>query len=253
MTDEERASAFKSLGDELEPVAKRLWVRYADLELQGLRKAALSILSEFLREMQRSPSKSDWTWRFCNTASRVLGVDWHKPSFPIRQPLLKELLLPMLVDAYRAGRTGAAAYIAFLNPRLEVLASHNITTNSLDLLREALRDDPGNRLVRQKLMNVLYRRMDYVIHEAPHHGVLEADTEEDIRWANELEELAREAGEEQRYANFIFRYRYYTAAWSDYIQRANKFSSFVSFLSKTAPYASLREVVRRMDRSPVDD
>lgn len=37
MTDDERAAAFKALGNDLGTEAKKLWVRYAELELKGLR------------------------------------------------------------------------------------------------------------------------------------------------------------------------------------------------------------------------
>lgn len=113
-------------------------------------------------------------------------------------------------------------------------------------MREALKANENDHLARKKLIDVLYRRMDYTIHEAPHHGVLMAQIDEDIKIANELECLTRASGEEERYAGFIFLFlfRYYTTTWNDYMKRRADFTSFNDFLNRAAPFIPLTAAMR---------
>jgi hypothetical protein len=90
--------------------ADALWQKYIDLENEWLRESALKVLSEFIGVVHRltPDERKQWVYSICRDAFDS------KPPIKIREPLVKEVMLPVLLQAYSESDGKAARWLTYL-------------------------------------------------------------------------------------------------------------------------------------------
>jgi len=171
-----------------DPETSQLWQEYLEAERTQRRQTIMLILDRFIDRLLIQQPEAWHAWAFeiaRQTADEGQGT-------PVRFPLFRRVLLPVLVQGVRAGQPGCARWLAHFGLFLHGIQSQGIKTGlpeelttSVGLLREALRVDSGDTIARQKLVEKHAKYLSYTIHEIP-AGVLYGEGGTTIARCDEL-------------------------------------------------------------------
>ena len=150
-----------------------LFAKYCKLREQGLRKAALASIEEFITDASAwsdAERRRFVTWLY-DTQIRLPRV--HQL---IVEPLRKKLVLPTLERWQRDDPSNAVA--------LRLLGS---ATANCEYFEEALEIDPSDDYCRYRLVEILLREVEYQCHHLPDYFIGELPTAtQDLATAREL-------------------------------------------------------------------
>jgi hypothetical protein len=228
--------------EHLDDHERRLWADYERQDAAGLRKGALASLREFITALGLYAPEDRTAW-----VEAVCTTHWSAPTFPsiegalnLRHPLLVDVILPELLEGYRAHRPRYARWLALfsLNPSGSVAAviHEELRLRGMpewyppELLREALALDPSDTQAAHALICHLDNRFHYWTHHVPDF-VLAEDT---ATWRGELDEFERLV---ERYptgrdhAAELRWWRLHCDAWEGFLQHRNEFASYADFLA----------------------
>jgi hypothetical protein len=172
-----------------------------------------------------------------------------RPFF--RFPLAADLILPVLIEGYRArepyharwlgqfalssvvlGSGLMAPDVALAGPVYQELRSLGLgELTPEDLLREALTLDSSDWRAAHTLIGCLEETFDYWTHELPDF-VLADDTAE---WRAKLDEFERLVERYPTARDFEFElrfWRFHCDAWEEYVDRDAEFGSYQAFLAQ---------------------
>src|SRR5829696_5140397 len=152
----------------LNEVQRDLWNAYWEAENRAPRAQKLAALDAFLNVLTTSPPAQWFPWaRWLAEQVVDQGAD-----LVIRRPLFERAVFPALLAGFRAHLPGSARWLAGLAENLgrspecrEQLPPQEWT--ELGLLRAAVRDDPGDRRSRLRLIDTLADRVRFSLHELP--------------------------------------------------------------------------------------
>lgn len=215
----------------LEQAECELWDTYRERESAGLRPQALATLGELIDRVLAYPSGRRRSWVEA-VAAEHWGVSLDRSmrgALQLRQPLIAQVILPELLEGYRAGRPHYARWIALF--ALESRGGVRIDDDDLEpdqLLREALAADPEDAQAAHALIHHLAGGFEYLVHELP-HVVLTDDT---AAWRSELDEFERLFARHPTGWDYTLELRDWKAhcdAWEEYLRRDDS-SSYAEFL-----------------------
>jgi hypothetical protein len=227
----------------LDEAAQQLWADLARHEEGGLRKDALASLEQFIATVNGYVPERRAAW-----VEAICTEHWSVPTFPfisgklkLRHPLLVEVVFPVLLSGYRAGRPNYARWLALFSlTRSGAVDGETYGELRLrglpewyppQLLREAIRLDENDRQAALALILHLEERNYYWTHHVP-IGVLTEDT---AGWRRELAEfecLIERYPPGREYAFELRRWRFHCDAWEEFLQRRDEFRSYEEFLAQ---------------------
>ena len=239
--------------EHLDERERQLWEDYERQEDAGLRPAALQTLSRFIEAVRSypEPRRRSWVEACCRTYwddYDAVSEGWNRRR--IRHPLVSDLILPALLDGYRArepnyarwlgqfaisgvirgaGVTPPEAVAPALYDELRYLGMGKFEPS--DLLREALHQAPSDARAAQTLIAFLEEKFDYWTHHVPDY-VLTDDTE---TWRAELDEFEQLAKRYPPARDFEFElrfWRFHCDAWDEFRAREAEFGSYAAFLAE---------------------
>jgi len=222
-----------------------LWAAYLAAESRAPRAEKLKALGTFLDALVTSP-QTDW---FPWARSIAEQVTDHGVNLVIRMPLFERAVFPALLAGYQARVPGCARWLAGLAEHLyrcrkcsEQLLPEEQT--ELGLLWAAIRQDPGDRRARLRLIDKTADRLSFSLHELPFgvlHGMDGAtpeQCEELEKGLGEFCELVDQEGSQERYAELIRMCRVHFQAYRNYLLHRDKYRSYAEYLSQNAVSAS---------------
>jgi hypothetical protein len=237
--------------EHLDLQAAELWARYERQEDAGLRRAALQTLVEFIDSFRAHGPEQQRAWveAFCRAHWDDYGPlteGWNRRR--IRQPLVANVLLPLLLDSYRSGEPHYARWLgqfalsdvirgAGLTPPDAVSPAIYDELRYLgmgefrppDLLREALQLDPCDKRAAYTLIAYLEETFDYWTHHVPDYVL----TDDVATWRAEIEEfehLVERFKPPRDYETELEFWRLHCDGWGDYRRRSGEFDSYAAYL-----------------------
>lgn len=145
------------------------WRAYESSERDRIRSVLLESLRDFIRVFEASADGPRTAWAM-NIARRSADGDL---LTPIRMPLFREVLYPVLHDGVRDRESGCARWLATFAQHLyhstdcpERLPANQ--RSEAGLLREALDVDPDDTRARARLIDLMEYELEYSLHELPH-------------------------------------------------------------------------------------
>jgi hypothetical protein len=217
----------------LRPPEQVLWRKYLDQRAHGLRGRALEVLGSFVARLQSYPTEERRAWVRAWCRAR-LDED---ADLLLPYPLFARVIDPELWRGYEAGEPDCARWLAHIrqagvvHPRQQAEVLGRPGPRTEDLLREALRADPGDREAARGLVTELARAFNYYTHETP-AGVL-ADPASFREELDEFEGLVARLGLADRFAEALRRWRFHCEGWADYLRRRPEFANYADYLSQT--------------------
>lgn len=158
---------------------------------------------------------------------------------PVRFPLFRRVLLPVLADGVLRDVPGCARSLAHFESHLlhtkEVPLPASLRTVD-GLLRAAVRCDPGDHLARGRLVNRLASYLEYTLHEVPDavlYGSGGATPEQCGELLDLLQELRTHVAvlhQEERYADLIADCELHFNSYREYLAQRRSGDSYESFL-----------------------
>jgi hypothetical protein len=246
-----------------------LWNQYVALERQGLRRPAIQALGAFVAAVSRyaQERKEAWVFSFCQAVLDEEEDPHAAARLPVRTPLVRDLVFPVLLAAYRRRARGAARWLARYHwaqslCAAEVVAGFDETYRGL--LEIAMREDPHDERTRRlltddwlrsceelpgdvlraslaqaadrpALRDALIRRLhDWFVHLTHHwpDGILRCEGGVDgaLGKLDLLRELAEDAGHTDEHRPQIAEWSRRLEAWRDYLARRSEFPGFREYL-----------------------
>lgn len=165
-----------------------LWRAYLASETVRIHAQSIAALEAFIQELGTAPVEVRDRWAI-TLASRT--VDHNDPT-PVRMPLFRKVLFPVLLRGYQARLPGSARWLAgfaqLLYKSPECLANLPESARSAHgLLLAALEMDRNDALARGRLLHILRSRFEYALHELP-AGVLYGQDGATAEQCDEMEE-----------------------------------------------------------------
>ena len=221
---------------------EQLWTTYLEQEEDGARSDLDRTLAAFVDAIGSSPRESwrDWAIDLCR---RV--VDDNEP-IPVRFALFHQVLMPVILDGYRARVPGCARWLAGFPTFLcncpdiqDELGDGKATQTAL--LRTALEHDPDDQASRCRLIKLTADWFRFTLNELP-AGVLAdlsmgANAAQCAELRTQLDEfcaLCEGAGLTDEYAELIENCRYHYTGYPDYLEKRAEYPSYADYLERNA-------------------
>jgi hypothetical protein len=214
---------------------EKLWVEYLRAEQDGARSIMLRALERFIADLLREPPE---VWRQWAKQLASTVADGGDPT-PIRYPLYERVLAPALVHGIQNGEPGCARWLGSLSHSSQWLPAELAPAlrSPVDLLKEAVRIDPGDDVARSRLVEIWARYLKYTLHEIP-AGVLDAATveecEELLVLLQEFKSHVAALRKEAEWAGFEQRCEFHFRAYARYLQERPVTGGYAEFLQKYA-------------------
>ncbi len=227
-----------TLTNTLAPAQAALWRDYLIAEARGLRTEALATLRVFVSALQNGPAEERQAFaaEFCRLVADA-GV-----TLPRREPLFAGLLAPYLVSAHEQGESGASRRRAYFQdefakrPPSECLRLPS--ASPIDLLRQALEENPADAQAREMLLRHLEYHFNYAVHEVP-AGVLESAKGATVAQCREMEEdlaLFREVAEAHgvtaQYEADIQEWAFHFRGYADYLTHRTQYENYADYIER---------------------
>ena len=224
-----------------DPETSQLWQEYLEAERTQRRQMIMLILDRFIDRLLTQQPEVWHAWAFeiaRQTADEGQGT-------PVRFPLFRRVLLPVLVQGVRAGQPGCARWLAHFGLFLHGIQSQGIKTGlpeelttDVGLLREALRVDSGDTIARQKLVEEHARYLSYTLHELP-AGVLDCATiaqcDELLTFLGEFIIQVELLGERDKYEKLIEDCAFHFQSYRAYMLANAPGDSYEDYLENRQP------------------
>lgn len=216
---------------------EKLWQEYLEHEQVRIHSVSLDALEKFVTGLEAKSLEvwSDWVYEICR---RVVDEG---EDIPVRFPLFRRILFPVLLIGYQQSKAGCARWLSgfsqllYKSPECRVQLGEENSSNK-SLLLTALNHDPDDDVSRSKLIRAISNDLDFALHELP-SGVLYGHNNANIEQCKVLEEelnefrvLIRTAGVESKYADLVEDCQTHFIAYRDYLQRRADFSSYAEYL-----------------------
>jgi len=212
------------------------WEQYLDAEASGLRGRALEALGRFIETFRSLPTDARRTWAL----GLAQAVADEEATVPIRTPLFRDVLRPILEDGVRQGEAGCARWLAHHDVLLIQCGGSSLPEslrNSIALLKEALRVDSTDALARRRLVEANARYMTHTLHELP-AGVLFEGDRATLGQCHELLALLAEfwehltvLGLQHEYAELVRECDHHYRAYAEYLRVRAPGDSYEAFAS----------------------
>ena len=214
-----------------------LWAAYLQAEKDRIRDVYMPALDRVVDALLRRPAEECAGW-VRDVARRIAdeGVE-----IPVRLPLFRRVLAPMLVEDVLAGTPGSARWLShfahlFARARETVARLPEAMQCAEGLIEEALRVDPDDARAREKHIGAIEDHLEYTLHELP-TGVLYGrdgatveqcdDLLEQLgAFRREVERVGRMAEFKDLMAEADLHYR----AYRDYLQAGCPGNSYATYL-----------------------
>lgn len=219
----------------LDPETQKLWEDYLAAEKDRIRDVTMTALDQFIEALLRLDPEVWHAWAR-NLAAQVSdeGLD-----IPVRFPLFRRVLVPVLADGVLRDVPGCARWLAhfeshLLNTKDVPLPAHLLS--AVGLLQAAVRCDPEDRLARRRLVERWANYLEYTLHELP-DGVLYGYGGATPEQCGELLALLQDfrghvavLNQEERYADLIADCTLHFNSYREYLAQGQPGESYESFL-----------------------
>lgn len=221
----------------LEENTQLLWNGYIAQERQHVRSAVQTSLEHFIAAIAELPSADREAW-VREIAKQVVD---DKADIPVRMPLFRQVIFPVLCAGYQIGNSGCARWLAGFQ---QYIVQSPEFLKKLDnalapaLLRTALRQDPNDSHARRMLISFLESSLEFSIHEVPSgvlYGMNGASIDECDLLKEELDEfcsLISAEGCRDRYQDLVDECRLHFSAYQEYLKRRQQFTSYAAYLAE---------------------
>jgi len=218
----------------LEPATQQAWQDYLAAERDKVRPRSHAALDRFIDALLVAPAAEWHAW--ARALSAQVADDG--AEVPVRFPLFRRVVLPALAAGVRDRLPGCARWLAHFEGMLLNVPDAGLPPElrtAVGLYQEALRQDPGDRLSRERLVARWARYLEYTLHELP-LGVLfgrDAATPEECR---ELQGLLHDfkvsvehLGRSGHYAELISRCELHFASFHEWLVQGRPCGSYEQF------------------------
>lgn len=214
------------------------WESYVDAERIGVRDSIRAKLDDFVAALQAEGSDFVDQWAL-DVAERV--ADFEEP-IPIRFPLVRRIIAPVLVRGVRESKHGCARWLAHFARELphavrEMADLPERLRTGPGLLQEALRVDHSDAKARRRLVEETAQYLAYTLHELPagvlygHDGATVEQCDELIGCLDDFCTHVDLLGERSHYAGLIAKGEYHFRAYRDYLSSRLPGQSYAEFLT----------------------
>jgi hypothetical protein len=217
---------------------EQLWSNYLSLESKGLRRDALLALDHFISHISQAAT-ADWEAWVYEVAERVVD---HDETLPIRHPLFRYVIFPVLHDGHQKGLPNCSRWLAGFDQQLyqcrncQMQLSEN-ERSAVGLLAVALRIDSNDERAAQRLIENIARRLEHTLHELP-IGVLYAmdgaTPQECLELQSELAEfdhLVERFKHIEQYSALIEECEFHFRAYRNYLISCIKYPDYATYLA----------------------
>ena len=225
----------------LPPDLEAMWQRYLEEEKHGVRPEALRLLALFLDALSTQAPSLQRAW-VMQLMAIIVDED---NDLPVRFPLFRRLLLPILVEGVNTHQPGHARWLA----AFESMLYHSLPTglppeleSRAGLLQEAVRLDPSDQRSLEKLLLSKASYFDYTLHELPSGVLYHQNGATPEQCETLLEQLGRfeicvcRSGQTGRYQELINECRFHYQAYRQYLMAHREKTSFELYLQAYAPH-----------------
>lgn len=214
-----------------------LWAEYLQAERDRLRGLSLECLERFVDELLAENCAVRREWALDVAAS----VSDHSADIPVRFPLFRQVLLPVLVDGVLQNQPGCARWLAHFESMLfhskEDSLPRNLRT-AAGLLRAAVELDPNDTLARHRLVEENARYMEYTLHEIPAGVIYGADgatlsqCQDLLKLLSEFKEDVALLGESEKYADLIADCNFHYRTYQKYLKAGQTEGAYEGFVQR---------------------
>lgn len=223
----------------LDAELEKLWADYLQAERERVRTVMLPALERFIDRLLQCPPAVRHEW-----AKGVAAfVSDHGGDTPIRFPLFRRVLLPVLVEGVRCGEPGYARWLASFEPLLvnsrEPQLPPNLQT-AMGLLAEAVRVDPDDVLARGRLIEKQASYLEYSLHELPAgvlygmNGATPEQCEQLLELLQEFEQHLSIMQQTDRFAELVSECRLHYRLYADYLRDGRASGGYEAYLNRRA-------------------
>ncbi len=215
-----------------------LWNDYLAAERDRIRDVMMPALDRFIDKLLEQPA-SEWRAWAKTVAASVSDDD--ASAIPVRFPLFRRVLLPVLVDGVLAAEPGCARWLASFGSLLANTSETRLPVNlssPVGLLEEALRVDPRDDLARRRLIDRHAWYMEYTLHEVP-SGVLYGTDGASPEQCDELllllerfEEDVAMTGQGDRFGELIAECELHYHSYADYLRAGPPYGGYEDYLAR---------------------
>ena len=224
----------------LPPDLEVTWQRYLEEEKNGVRTEALRQLDRFVDALLTQPPSLRRSWAMHIAATLVdEGID-----VPVRFPLFRRVLLPVLVEGVNRHGPGCARWLA----AFESMLYHSLPTglppeleSRTGLLREAIRLDPSDQRALEQLIASEASYFNYTLHELPtgvlygHNGATLEQCEKLLDGLKEFETHVHQSEQALQYQELVNECRFHYQAYRQYLMTNRETTSYERYLQTYSP------------------
>jgi hypothetical protein len=224
----------------LPPDLEVTWQRYLEEEKNGVRTEALRLLDRFVGALLTQAPSLRRSWAMHIAATIVdEGID-----LPVRFPLFRRVLLPVLVDGVNRHESGCARWLA----AFESMLYHSLPTglspeleSRTGLLREAIRLDPSDKRALEQLIASEASYLDYTLHELPtgvlygRNGATLEQCEKLLDGLGEFESHIHQSGQTYQYQELVNECRLHYQAYRQYLTTNREEASYEQYFQTYSP------------------
>ena len=223
----------------LSPEADLLWTEYLGQERQKVRSETLQLLEKFINALEKVSLRDREAWALL-IAEAVVD---HKKPIPIRMPLFRKVLFPVLLTGYRKQSPGCARWLAGFTQLIhrsqecvDLLGPDDCTEYAL--LRGALVVDPSDTRAKCQLIKVMAWYLKNSIHEVPSgvlfnmNGATIIECDKLIEELSEFCTLVEVDGSAEEYQELIQECRLHFTAYPDYLAHRDQYVNYAEYLEQ---------------------
>lgn len=219
------------------------WDAYLAQEREGVRSVAVEMLHDFVGMLTTLPQAEWQSWAMGLADAHAGGKD-----IPVRMPLFRAVLFPVLLDEIARGSGTAARLLAGFSqllyhcPDCRMKMPEHLRTE-YGLILEAVHRDSKDQTARLRMRQIYRDRFDYALHELPtgvlyeHNGATPEQCDEMSAELEGYANLCSEIGAEEDDTELIDEARFYIPAYKDYIQNHAAYGNFSAYIATDNPRA----------------
>jgi hypothetical protein len=217
--------------------ASALWDAYLSAEKQRVRTVALERLDAFVEKVltEDASTRREWVYQL------VAKIADKGADVPVRMPLFRRVILPVLAEGVLGSSPGCARWLAHFETLLLNTKDAGLPDNlrsAVELLKTAVSQDPADALARRRLAARVAWYFDYTLHELP-AGVLYGNDGASIEECGELLALLAEFKEHlkvledmEKHVELIQDCELHYNGYRDYLRNRTSWSSYEHFLDE---------------------
>ncbi|GGO41407.1 hypothetical protein [Deinococcus humi] len=217
-----------------------MWQRYREEEQRGVRTEALRLLDRFLHAFPTQALSFQRAWVRQTMASIVDEGD----NVPVRFPLFRRVLLPILVEGVNTHQPGCARWLAAFGSMLVSSRPTGLSPeleSHAGLLREAVRLDPSDQRSLEQLLACDAEYFAYTLHELPTgvlsglHGATREQCDVLLDRLEEFETHLHRSEQAAKYQELVNEGRFHYRAYRQYLMTRPEGMSYARYLQSYSP------------------